>query len=136
MQLKLSTDYAIRIVLYLSSKNEKSSLEELSQKLGINKKYVLKFSKKLYSSGIVNIYNNTQEDISLAKSPSEITMFDIINSMENTIKVNLCLEEDKYCSRFAIDNCPVRKFYCKLQDNMENLLKNTTIEVLLEKNGV
>ncbi|HDN2514140.1 TPA: Rrf2 family transcriptional regulator [Clostridioides difficile] len=131
MQLKLSTDYAIRIVLYLAMKNNAVSVNELSEKLGIDQQYILKFCKKLKDAEIVNIHDYNNE-ISLSKSPNQVTMFDIINTMENTTKINLCLEEDEYCSRFATDTCPVRRFYCELQSSMETSLKKTTIQELLE----
>ncbi len=126
MQIKLSTDYAIRIVLYLAKRKQAASLKELSENLRIDQRYVLKFSRKLYNKGIVNIDN--EEGFSLSKNPNKITMFDIINIMENTIKINLCLEEDKYCSILAIENCRVRKFYCELQNDIERYLKNKTIQ--------
>lgn len=131
MQLKLSTDYAIRIVLYLATKRKKVSLEELSEKLRIDKSYVLKFYKKLHCCGIIGMDNNVQDEFYLMKHPSEITIFDVINVMESTTKINLCLEEDEYCSRFATKYCPVRKFYLELQENIESYLKSKTIYDLL-----
>lgn len=133
MQLKLSTDYAIRIVLYLSMKKRIVSLKELSENLKIDRDYVIKFSKKLHNEGIVCINDNMKDGFSLAKSSSQITMFDIINAMENTTKINLCLEEDKYCSYFEKKNCPVRKFYSELQNDIETSLKNKTIQELLNE---
>lgn len=131
MQLKLSTDYVIRIVLYLSMKKQSVSFKELSESLSIDEYYILKFSKKLYDAGIVKRDDNMKDSISLAKEPNQITMFDIINVMENTIKINLCLEEDEYCSRLAIKTCPVRKFYCELQKDIESSLKSKTIQDLI-----
>lgn len=58
-------------------------------------------------------------------------MFELINIFEPTIKLNRCLEEDGYCSRFATESCPVRKFYCNVQMQFEDSLKNTTIAELL-----
>ncbi|HHD2782619.1 TPA: Rrf2 family transcriptional regulator [Clostridium perfringens] len=132
MQLKLSTDYAIRIVLYLAMREQTVSLDELAEALKIEQRYVIKFSKRLQDAGIVFIDDNMQYGFSLAKNPKQITMFDIINIMESSTKINLCLEEDKFCSRFAVDNCPVRKFYCELQNNIENSLKSKTIYDLLK----
>lgn len=132
MQLKLSTDYAIRIVLYLAMKNNTVSVNELSEKLVIDQEYTLKFCNKLKDAEIVNIYEDNKK-ISLSKSPNQVTMLDIINTMENTIKINLCLEEDEYCSRSATNTCPVRRFYCKLQNSIEVPLKKTTIQDLLEQ---
>lgn len=131
MQLKLSTDYVIRIVLYLSMKKQSVSLKELSENISIDEYYILKFSKKLYDAGIVKRDDNIKDRFSLTKEPNQITMFDIINVMENTIKINLCLEEDEYCSRLATKTCPVRKFYCELQKDIESSLKSKTIQDLI-----
>lgn len=131
MQLKLSTDYVIRIVLYLSMKKQSVSLKELSENLSIDEYYILKFSKKLYDAGIVKRDDNIKDRFSLTKEPNQITMFDIINVMENTIKINICLEEDEYCSRLATKTCPVRKFYCELQKDIESSLKSKTIQDLI-----
>lgn len=131
MQLKLSTDYVIRIVLYLSMKKQGVSLKELSENLSIDEYYILKFSKKLYDAGIVKRDDNMKDRFYLTKEPSQIKMFDIINVMENTIKINLCLEEDEYCSRLATKTCPVRKFYCELQKDIESSLKSKTIQDLI-----
>ncbi|HFD2040544.1 TPA: Rrf2 family transcriptional regulator [Clostridium perfringens] len=131
MQLKLSTDYVIRIVLHLAIKRQSISLKELSESLSIDEHYIIKFSKKLYDSGIVKRDENIKDRFLLAKESNQITMFDVINVMENTIKINICLEEDEYCSRLAIETCPVRKFYCELQNNIENSLKSKTIQDLI-----
>ena len=132
MQLKLSTDYAIRIVLYLAMREQTVSLDELAEILKIEKHYVIKFSKRLQDAGIVFIDDNMQYGFSLAKNPKQITMFDIINIMESSTKINFCLEEENFCNRFAGEKCPVRKFYCELQNNIENSLKSKTIYDLLK----
>lgn len=69
----------------------------------------------------------------LKKQPEDITMFDVINLFEPTTKINRCLEEDKYCSRFATEDCPVRKVYCRMQRRFENDLKSTSIKELLQQ---
>lgn len=131
MQLKLSTDYAIQIVLYIAMKNRKVSLDELAENLNISKQHVYKFCEKLSNGEIIYIHDHTKDKFSLAKYPSEITMFDVLKSMENTIKINLCLEEEGYCRRFATKLCPVRRFYYELQSKIEEELIKKTIQDLL-----
>jgi Rrf2 family nitric oxide-sensitive transcriptional repressor len=43
------------------------------------------------------------------------------------------LEDDKYCSRFATDNCPVRSFYVNLQSVWEKNLHSISILDLMNK---
>ncbi|HGS9607867.1 Rrf2 family transcriptional regulator [Clostridioides difficile] len=131
MQIKVSTDYAIRIVLYLAITNRITPSKELSDKLCIPQSIVLKIGKKLSYNSIVKITTGVVGGFELQKQPEDISMFDIINMFEPTTKLNRCLEEDKYCSRFATECCPVRKFYCKAQKQFEDSLKSTTIAELL-----
>ena len=131
MQLKISTDYAIRIVLYTAITKKITTSKELSDTLGIPQSIVFKIGKKLNDNGIISITTGVQGGFLLKKQPEDISLFDIINTFESTTKINHCLEEDKYCSRFATEDCPVRKVYCKMQQRFENDLKNTSIKKLL-----
>ncbi|MGX8833679.1 RrF2 family transcriptional regulator [Amedibacillus sp. YH-ame6] len=132
MQLNVTTDYAIRIVLCLASNTKPVSSTILFEKLGIPQSYVLKIAKKLEKAGLVKTHIGTYGGYSLAKSTSEINLFDVIDIMENTAKINRCMEDDHYCSRFAVETCPVRKFYCLLQEEIKEKLVSITIESLLE----
>nr|WP_172689686.1 Rrf2 family transcriptional regulator [Enterococcus faecalis]ARO46179.1 Rrf2 family transcriptional regulator [Enterococcus faecalis] len=131
MQLKISTDYAIRIVLYLAAKRKSTTSNELADSLGIPQSIVFKIGKELSDNGIISVSTGVYGGFLLKKKPEDIRLFDIINIFEPTIKLNRCLEEDRYCSRFATESCSVRNFYCKLQQRFENDLKNISIKELL-----
>lgn len=132
MQLNLTTDYAIRIVLYLAMKKAAVSSKELSQGLGVPPAYVLKITRRLAGVGLVSASVGMKGGISLAKAPEDISLLEIIQVMENTIQINRCLEADCYCSRYAVENCPVRKVYMTIQKQMEHTLSSMTIRSLME----
>lgn len=132
MQLKVSTDYAIRIVLHTAVTGKITTSKELSDTLGIPQSIVLKIGKKLSNDGIISITTGVHGGFLLKKNAENISLFDIINIFEPTTQINRCLEKDKYCSRSATENCPVRKVYCKMQRRWENDLKNTSIKELIE----
>lgn len=131
MQLKVSTDYAIRIVLYLAVARKIITSKELSAKLGIPQSIVLKIGRKLNNNDIITITSGIQGGFILKKQPENVSLFEIINIFEQTTKINRCLEEDEYCSRFATESCPVRKVYYKIQQNFERDLRNTSIKDLI-----
>lgn len=131
MQLNVTTDYAIRIVLYLAIRGELVNSESIASAMGIPPNYVLKVTKKLVLAGIVGRVVGAQGGFLLAKRTEKISLYEIINLMEPTTKFNRCLEEDKYCSRFAAENCPVRSFYCELQSLLEKKLQAMTVASLL-----
>lgn len=132
MQLNVTTDYAIRIVLYLAIRGELVNSESIASAMGIPPNYVLKVTKKLVLAGIVGRVVGAQGGFLLAKRTEKISLYEIINLMEPTTKFNRCLEEDKYCSRFATENCPVRFFYSGLQKLLETKLQEMTVADLLQ----
>lgn len=133
MQLNVTTDYAIRVILYLTMKGGIVSSKELSEKMSIPEKYVLKITKKLSEAELTKTHIGKNGGFSVMKSAEEISFLDIISTMENTIRLNRCLEEDKLCNRFATDHCPVRGFYCVLQEELEHKLSLITIQDILNK---
>ena len=135
MQLNVTTDYAIRVILYLSMKGGIASSKELSEKMVISEKYVLKITKKLSEAGLTKTHIGKNGGFSVIKSAEEINLLDIISTMENTTKINRCLDEDKFCNRYATETCPVRSFYCILQEELENKLSLITIQDLISKSN-
>ena len=53
MQLNVTTDYAIRTVLYLAVKDELATANEIATAMGIPPSYVLKITRKLVAAGII-----------------------------------------------------------------------------------
>lgn len=132
MQLNITTDYAIRAVLYLAIKNELTTAGAIASAMGIPKNYILKITQKLVTAGVVKRTVGVHGGFCLAKSTADITLYEIVNLIEPTTRLNRCLEDDKYCSRFATENCPVRNFYCLLQSELDDRLKTITVQQLLQ----
>ena len=129
----MSTDYAVRIIIYLSEKQCRVSSKEVSEKLVIPQNYVFKILKILQESNLVNSYSGSDGGFILRKKPKkDITMFDIMQATETTTRINRCLENDEYCSRYATTTCKARCFYIKMQMYMDDMLKRMTIQDLLE----
>ena len=132
MQIKVTTDYAIRMVVYMALHRRVISSNEISEKLKIPQSIALKIGKKLSKEAIASIIMGPHGGLSLRRRPDEITLLDIICLFEPTIKLSRCLEEDEYCSRNATEDCPVRRFYCGWQDETEERLRTATIQSLIE----
>ena len=132
VQLNITTDYAIRVVIYLSIKKGIVSSKEISEQMSISEKYIFKIARNLSKSGLIKTTVGKNGGLQLSKSPEEISLLDIIRAMENTTKINRCLEEDCYCNRFVTETCPVRKFYCAFQNELERKFEGITISSLIQ----
>lgn len=131
MQLNITTDYAIRTVLFLAIKKDVVSSSEISVAMKIPQNYILVLTKRLREAGIIDTIRGSNGGFVLKKEPWDISIHDIIQAMEGTTKINRCLEEDHYCSRHAIDTCPVRKNYEKFQTIFDDYMNGITIESLM-----
>ena len=118
MQLKNSTDYAIRIVCYLAAQERMVSTSELSRKLNVSANYVPKIAKKLKDAKIVNACEGINGGYMLAKQPENISLMDIISCVEETMAINRCLEEDRFCSR-NLEDTYFGRFYVVLKLNLK-----------------
>ncbi|RHJ60023.1 RrF2 family transcriptional regulator [[Ruminococcus] lactaris] len=131
MQLNITTDYAIRIVYYLALKEETITASELASVLKIPVNYISKITKKLKAAEIVQACEGIKGGYALMKKPGMISLFDIVSSMEVTMKINRCLEPDGFCSRNATDYCNVHKALLNVQKTYEDALKSVTIADLI-----
>ena len=127
MQLKNSTDYAIRIVCYLAAQERMVSTSELSRKLNVSANYVPKIAKKLKNAKIVTACEGINGGYMLATQPENISLMEIISCVEETMAINRCLEEDRFCSRNLEDTCKIHKILLSLQNTYNNKLESVKV---------
>lgn len=132
MQMNITTDYAIRAILYLAEKDKLSSTAEIAEAVSIPHSYVPAIMKKLKDAEIAKVTRGVKGGWALAKDPNTITLYDIIITMENTIKINRCLEEDGFCNRTTPSTCAVHGVYNDLQNYLESELKKVKVTDVID----
>ena len=129
MQLNISTDYAIRCMLFLTI-NGSSNSDDLAQFACVTREYVLKIMRALRKAGLVRSVRGAEGGYTLTREPEKISLMDIIEVMEDTVYINRCLEPDHYCSRNAAGSCPVNSIYTVLQNLVHGFLRQQTLASL------
>lgn len=115
MQLNVTTDYAIRIVLYLAIKKKIVSSSEIANAMGIPPTYIMKITRTLKHADVLSEKRGVDGGFMLNRAPDQLTLLDIVAALEKTVNINRCLEEDEFCSRNAVAYCTVRKLLVRLQ---------------------
>jgi len=136
MQIRLTTDYALRMINYLSGKSSVVPSTELAENLSIPKPYVQSIGRKLKKAKYVDIMLGTTGGLSLIKAPEEITVYDIVLLMERSIKLNRCLEDEKQCNRDATSYCAVHSYFKGLQGFIEKDMRSKTFAEFLDDNTI
>lgn len=134
MQLNITTDYAIRIMLHLASSGSVLQSRELGRVSNVSQGYVLKIMRQLIEKGFVEQHRGAQGGYSIGMDPKDITLFDIIDTMEPTTKINRCIEDDRFCSRKAVPSCTVHNVYLYVQEQLESIFSSISLKDVLEGN--
>ena len=132
MQLKISTDYAIRMTLYLAMLGAAATAVDISKAMGIPRSYIASVAKPLCDVGILCATRGVNGGFALGMPAEAITLKMIVESTEGTTRINRCLEEDHYCSRNGAETCPVRRFYSWVQEGVDEAFGRMTIAMLLQ----
>ena len=132
MQLNITTDYAVRMTLYLAQQGGVAAAAEIGRAMAIPSKYVKTVAKPLCDAGLLRAVRGAGGGFGLNLPPEKITMHAIVNVMEGTTRINRCLEDDHYCSRNGAETCPVRRFYSWVQEGVDEAFGRMTIAMLLQ----
>jgi len=130
MQLNVTTDYGVRIVVYLAQVDGLATRQEISQAMGIPISSMSAITKNLQKDGLIMEKRGRTGGFKLAKSPDEITLGMIIRALERTMQINRCLEDDHFCSRKATKDCPVRRHLLKIQNALNSMLDINITELI------
>ena len=130
MQLNMKTDYAIRIVLYAAQEKRVVSSTEISAAMAVPKVMIGPMGRRLMAAGILTAKRGHTGGLALARHPADISVGDIIHAMER-ININRCLDPDRFCSRGAVETCPVHAFYAQTQERLEKMLAGKSVADLL-----
>lgn len=134
MRLSQKADYGLAAILYLSQKNSnhRYSLAEICREMGIPEEFLRKIFQTLVKSGIVNSYKGKGGGVSLARSPKDISLFEVIEPLEENGFVR-CLRGE-YCPR--ANTCAASGFWEKMQKRFFEVLKKTSIKDLIDEGKV
>ena len=104
MRISRQADYAIRVVLDLSLHPE-ARIKEIARRQRLSVSYVGRISQRLAKEGILDNKRGRLGCLSLASSPDQISILDVIEAIDGTAKVDRCLLAPIECGREKF--CPV-----------------------------
>ena len=136
MRLQNTTDYAIRVMLFMAQQDgEVSTAEAAAREMGITYSYFNKVAWKIRMAGLIESVQGPGGGYRIAKNPADITLYDIVTVMEGDICINRCLDEDGFCSRNAAQTCSVHKTLEALQNQMIDTLRSVRISDLCDESS-
>ena len=131
--MKISTKgrYGLRILIDLAlHESEKPRLiRDIAESQQISEKYISRLIVELRRARLVRSVRGANGGYFLAKSPKEITLLEILETMEGTISIVDCVLAPETCPR--VSHCSTRNIWEKLNSGIRELMRNITFEEIL-----
>lgn len=133
MELTRKGEYAIRGIIYLAQQppGKVSLISEIAEATGAPLTFLAKIFQSFAKLGIVNSFRGTGGGFVIGRSPSNITLREIVEAVEGPIIPNRCLTDGGVCDRG--EECTVHPVWCKVQTEVTQILDSVTIEGLARK---
>lgn len=128
MHITLESDYAVRIVSCLVNEGKRLDAKAIADRTCVSLRFALKILRKLVSADIVKSYKGTQGGYELSKSPAEISLCDVIETVEGTYKFSRCLDGEHECSRGKSGICCYQKAFSETTDMVKEKLQGYTFD--------
>lgn len=125
MKLSTRARYGLRVCFLLGVSGGTVSLTKLSEQSDLSLKYLEQLMMKLRKSDIVDSSRGLNGGYSLSKQPSQITVSDILDAMDDNFEYNC----DTNCGD---DYCPNKRIFRRLAESIENVLKQTTLQDMID----
>ena len=135
MYITLESDYAVRITYCLALENRRLDAKTISEMTNVSIRFALKILRKLVFGGIIKSYKGTLGGYQLAKEPKEITLRDVIETIEGTYSFSRCLDSDYSCTRGMSGVCCYQRVFAEISRDVRQKLgaKNFEEMILMQK---
>lgn len=136
MRLSARGEYGVRAMICLALNFQSGPVPLSAIALGenISQQFLEQIFAVLRRKGLVSSTRGARGGYSLTHPPDKIRVGDIIRALEGPITPVNCLsereQEEDCCTR--VDVCLARNVWKKLQDRINNLLDNITLQDMIE----
>ena len=127
MQIPRRVDYGLRAVIYLSLQDPERccSIAEIAQQQGVPKKFLEKIIQDLIRGGLIKSKRGACGGYTLARSPDEISFYEVIEALEGPIAVNACMDQHMNCEQ--LPRCSILNVWREVQRQVTEVFTSTTI---------
>ncbi len=132
MLITRASEYAILSLILLSKTQSPQGTESLSKELSISKSFLAKILQALAKNDILVSFKGVNGGFQLAKTPSKISMLDIMSCVEGKAPAVFdCASSLDDCPSDKANICSIWPFLHKLQGKIDSFLAELTLADIL-----
>lgn len=132
MRLSTRSRYGTRLMLELALNYNKGNvlLKDIAKVEDISEKYLSHLVIPLKASGLISSSRGAHGGYRLAKSPSLITIKDIVQTLEGNLSPVECVKNPSVCGR--VSDCVTRDIWEMLDEKISDTLSSITLKDLIK----
>ena len=127
MYITLEADYALRIADALAKNAGKMEAKAIAERARVTLRFSLKILRKLVAGGVVRSYRGARGGYEIAKPLDQITVYEILETIEGPFALNRCVLEGSDCNRVPDKKCPYHYLFEHLTDHIKAQLGGVTL---------
>jgi Rrf2 family protein len=106
-------------------------LKEIAKKEDISLKYLEQVINPLRAAGLVKSIRGSKGGYSLAKPPSQICLYDVVETLEGALNLVECLHDSKACQKMP--SCVTRDIWKEVSDAISKIFYSVTLEDMVNR---
>jgi Rrf2 family protein len=129
--IRRNTDYALRAMVHLARHygGDAISAKQIATDQDFSYALACKLLQRLQKAGLVVSVMGAKGGFCLSRGPDEISLSEVIETIQGPISLSQCLLGVKTCCKYGI--CPIRKKFSLLQREISDTLGGTTLGELV-----
>lgn len=133
MQFTKAEEYGMFGVLYLAEidRSHVVPLSEISQARDVPEKFLAKIFQSLSKSGIIKSHRGVRGGFSLAKDPSEVTLKEVLETIQGPYHLMRCTEDKRACAKDPAEYCALREVLVLAERRLLSVFEEFTLADLV-----
>lgn len=133
MLISRETDYALRILRVLQD-GQIHSVPVICESEQIPGSFGYKIVRKMARARLIQTHRGAGGGISLDIFPDTLSLWDLLQAMDDSLVVNACMSDDYECAwQQSHGRCRLHEKLCRLQKKINKDLKSIPLHQLLSR---
>jgi Rrf2 family protein len=125
-----TVEYALRAMVHLASEDpEGRTTEEIARATRVPQAYLAKVLQSLVQAGLLKSQRGIGGGISLARSPDQLTILEVVNAVDPIRRINVC---PLGLAAHGVRLCPLHKRVDHALALVEEAFRSTTLREVLD----
>lgn len=135
MRISTKGTYALEVIVDLAMHSSEEQLEQLKQiakRRNLSEKYLERIVKAMKNAGLIKSTRGAMGGYCLARCPEEITVLEVLRSVEGELAPVECLTKETDCG-ISCDNCLTRGLWSEMWDEILSVADQVSLAELVKE---